>query len=140
MTDIDQVAKLEGEIREFVRGDAASPRRMQRSKADTAADPIAENLNALIGRVADASTEEIDRVILKLQGVRNMLRGEGERVSRDIVGYANSNQATMSVMKVINDSLKQWKDGRSDRMRAIGGSLTVHAGESLQDGGGAASA
>lgn len=134
MTAAEQVAKLEGEIREFVRRDATSLRRTQRNKTDIAADPSAENLNALIRRVADASTEEIDLVILELQGIRDMLRGEGERVSREIVGYASSIQATMSAMKVINDSLEQRKDGQYDPMKATDDTPTDHAAESFEDG------
>ena len=59
---------------------------------------------------AGASMEEIDRVILELQGVRDMLRSEGERVSRELAGYASLSHASMTAMKVIGDSLKQWKD------------------------------
>lgn len=134
MTAAEQVTKLEGEIREFVRRDAPFLRRTQRNETDIAADPSAENLNALIRRVADASTEEIDRVIRELQGVRDRLRGEGERVSREIVGYASSIQATMSAMKDINDSLRQRKDGQYDPMKAIGGTPTDRTAESLEDG------
>jgi len=109
--DIDQaaMAAFEGEIREFVRRDVAFPRR-QRSVAEPAANPTAENLNTLIRRVAGASMDEIDRVILELQGVRAMLRSEGERVSRELAGYASLNHASMTAMKVIGDSLKQWMD------------------------------
>ena len=109
--EVDQAAAtaFEGEIREFVRRDVATLRR-QRSEGDAAADPAAENLNALIRRVAGASMEEIDRVILELQGIRDMLRGEGERVSRELAGYASLSHASMTAMKVIGDSLKQWKD------------------------------
>ncbi len=69
----------------------------------------AASRQALIRRVADASTEEIDRIILQLQGVRDMLRNEGERVSREISKYASLNHASMTAMRVIGDSLKQWK-------------------------------
>ena len=55
--------------------------------------------------------EEIDRVILELQGVREMLRAEGERVTRDIAGYASLSHAAMTSMRVIADSLGQWKNG-----------------------------
>jgi hypothetical protein len=68
-------------------------------------------LNSLIRRVSGASMEEIDRVILELQGMRDMLRNEGERVSREIAGYASLSHAAMTAMKVIADSLKQWKEG-----------------------------
>jgi hypothetical protein len=53
--------------------------------------------------------EEIDRVILELQGVRDMLRNEGDRVSREIAGYASLSHAAMTAMKVIGDSLTHWK-------------------------------
>jgi hypothetical protein len=116
--EVDQAAAtaFEGEIREFVRRDVATLRR-QRSEGDAAADPAAENLNALIRRVAGASMEEIDRVILELQGIRDMLRSEGERVSRELSGYASLSHASMTAMKVIGDSLKQWKDAPLNHSR-----------------------
>ncbi|MFN3657463.1 MAG: hypothetical protein ACK4UO_09450 [Pseudolabrys sp.] len=109
--DVDQAAAnaFEGEIREFVRRDVAFLRR-QRGDAEQAAEqPVADNLNALIQRVSGASMEEIDRVIRELQGVRDMLRHEGERVSREISGYASLSHAAMTAMKVIGESLSQWK-------------------------------
>ena len=108
--DISQAAAnaVEGEIREFVRRDVAHLRRPHNG---TEGDPVSDNLNSLIRRVSGASMEEIDRVILELQGVRDMLRKEGERVSREIAGYASLNHAAMTAMKVIGDSLKQWKEG-----------------------------
>jgi hypothetical protein len=116
--EVDQAAAtaFEGEIREFVRRDVATLRR-QRSEGDVAADPAAENLNALIRRVAGASMEEIDRVILELQGIRDMLRSEGERVSRELAGYASLSHASMTAMKVIGDSLKQWKNAPLNHSR-----------------------
>ena len=111
LADVDQAAanEFEGEIREFVRRDVAFLRR-QRNDVDAVPDPVTENLNSLLKRVSGASMEEIDRVILELQGVRDMLRSEGERVSREIAGYASLSHASMTAMKVIGDSLKQWKD------------------------------
>ena len=109
--DVDQAAAtvFEGEIREFVGRDVAYLRR-QRNEAEPTGEPVPDNLNALIRRVSGASMEEIDRVILELQAVRDMLRSEGERVSREIAGYASLSHASMTAMKVIADSLKQWKD------------------------------
>lgn len=127
MTGVEQLSKLEGDIRAFVRRDTASLRRTQPNETDVSAEPSVENLDALIRRVAGTSTEEIDRVILELQGVRDMLRGEGERVSRDIAGYASLSEAAMSAMKVVNDSLKRWKDVRHDPMPATDGIPTDQA-------------
>jgi hypothetical protein len=108
---VDQAAAnaFEGEIREFVRRDVALLRRQQRNGAESAGDPAADSLNALIRRVSGASMDEIDRVINELQSVREMLRNEGERVSREVAGYASLSHAAMTAMKVIGDSLTQWK-------------------------------
>lgn len=106
-------AAVEGEIREFVRKDVAFLRRpRQDAPMDNAA---AENVNSLIRRVSGASMEEIDRVILELQKVRDMLRHEGERVQREISGYASLSHSAMTAMKVIADSLEQWKSAPQPR-------------------------
>ena len=111
LSDAEQAAAtFEGEIREFVRRDVALLRR-QRPESEPPSEPVSDNLNGLIRRVSGASMEEIDRVILELQGVREMLRSEGERVGREIAGYASLSQAAMTAMKVIGDSLTQWKNG-----------------------------
>lgn len=106
----DQLLKSQGGIREIIqRVDEASSR--QRKEPDAANAPAAENLNGLVRRVASASIEEIDRVILELQSLRDMLRSEGERVSKEITGYASLNHASMTAMKIVGDNLKQWKGG-----------------------------
>lgn len=102
------VSAFEGEIREFVRRDGGTAQR-PRMEADQQPDPATENLNGLIRRVSGASMEEIDRVIVELQGVRDMLRNEGERVSREIAGYASLSHAAITAMRVIGDSLTHWK-------------------------------
>jgi hypothetical protein len=108
LSDVDQAATaFEGEIREFVRRDVSVPRRPPGANEP---DPVTENLNNLIKRVSGASMEEIDRVTLQLQGVRDMLHSEGERVTREIAGYASLSHAAMTAMKVISDSLTQWKN------------------------------
>jgi hypothetical protein len=111
LIDVDQApaTAFEGEIREFVRRDVAFARR-QRGEADTGVDPAADSLNTLVRRIAGASMEEIERVILELQAVRDTLRSEGERVSREISGYANLSHASITAMKVIGDNLKQWNN------------------------------
>jgi hypothetical protein len=100
---------FEGEIREFVRRDVAFLRRARPDAEQPATEPVVDNLNVLIRRVSGASMEEIDRVILELQSVREMLRSEGERVGREIAGYASLSHAAMTAMRVIGDSLTQWK-------------------------------
>ena len=111
---------FEGEIREFIRRDVAHLRRPRPdSEAAAGGDPTTENLNSLIRRVAGASMEEIDRVILELQAVRDMLRNEGDRVSREISGYASLSHAAATSMKVIADSITQWRSGPTNFPRKI---------------------
>jgi hypothetical protein len=112
LSEIDQAAAtaFEGEIREFVRRDVSFLRRQRSNEVEPTSEPVVDSLNALIRRVSGASMEEIDRVILELQSVRDMLRVEGERVGREIAGYASLSHAAMTAMKVIGDSLAQWKN------------------------------
>jgi hypothetical protein len=103
------VSSFEGEIREFIRRGVA-PRR-PREDAPAAGGPAADHVNRLIDQVSGGSMEQIDRVILELQGVRDMLRSEGERVTREISGFASLNHAAMTAMRVVAESLAQWKNG-----------------------------
>jgi hypothetical protein len=111
LSEIDQAAaaatsnEVEGEIREFVRRDVSVFRRPRGESGDVAV----ENINSLIQRVSGASVVEIENVIAELTSVRDMLQSEGERVQREIAGYASLSQAAMTSMKIIADSLAQWK-------------------------------
>jgi hypothetical protein len=104
---------FEGEIREFIRRDVAVVRRAQQQAEPTepAQDAAAEHVNTLVRRVTGGSMEEIDRVILELQAIRDMLRNEGDRVTREVSGFASLNHAAITSMRVIADSLAQWKNG-----------------------------
>jgi ABC-type transporter Mla subunit MlaD len=125
LPDVDPAAAngFEGEIREFLRRDV-SLLHQQQSDADPAKDPAAENLNELIRRIASASMEEIDGVILELQGVRDMLRNEGERLSHEVARYATLNQMSMTAIKAVGDSLKQSKGAPK---QGVGGYVTPDA-------------
>ncbi len=128
--DLDQIAvaaaNVESDIREFVRRDQYAPRQLRasnppRNEVRRPAMPNAPQLhpqmeksvpgeiNDLIRRVSGSSMEEIDRVILELQSVREMLRSEGERVTREVAGYASLNTAAMTAMQIIAESMTQWK-------------------------------
>ena len=113
LSEIDQAAaatnvaqEVEGDIREFVRRDVSV---FRRGRTDAGGEMASDNINSLIQRVAGQSIGEIDHVIGELTRVRDMLRTEGERVQREISGYASLSQAAMTSMKIIGDSLVQWK-------------------------------
>jgi hypothetical protein len=102
--ELERVAEVEGEIREFVRRDAASLRR-----EPDEGKVVADNISSLLQRVAVSSVHEIDRLISDLQVLRNRLHEEGERVQREIVEYATLSQAAMQSTKIIAESLSHWK-------------------------------
>jgi len=114
MTSSEQIAgehpatnEFEGEIREFVRKDVA-PWRKRPERADVS-EAQAENVSMLVQRVAGASISEIDNVIEELRSMREFLRSEGERVQREIAGYATVSQTAAASMKVIAESMAQWR-------------------------------
>jgi hypothetical protein len=63
----------------------------------------------LIRRVAGAAVDEIDSVIQELEGVRQMLRNESERVSREVALYVGLNHASVAAMRTIANNIKKWK-------------------------------
>lgn len=106
--DIAQTTpEFEGQIREFIRRDVTGRRR---PREDTG-DPAVESVNLLIERVSGQTVSEIDRVMSELNNMRDMLRREGERVQRELTGYAGLSQSAMMSMKIISESLAQWKPG-----------------------------
>lgn len=113
LSEIDQAAaaanvaeEVEGDIREFVRRDVSV---FRRPRPEGGGEMAVDNINGLIQRVAGQSIGEIEHVIGELTRVRDMLRNEGERVQREISGYASLSQAAMTSMKIIADSLAQWQ-------------------------------
>jgi hypothetical protein len=115
MTSSEQIGdnpttnEFEGEIREFVRKDVA-PWRKRPERMDASADTQADNVSMLVQRVAGASMSEIDNVIEELRSMREYLRSEGERVQREIAGYATVSQTAAASMKVIAESMSQWRN------------------------------
>jgi hypothetical protein len=53
--------------------------------------------------------------MVDLQRVRDFLASEGERVQREIAGYAQLSQVAMTSVKIIAESMQQWKTQVGDR-------------------------
>jgi hypothetical protein len=104
--EIDAAANLEENLSASIRRDIP-PSRHRDSEA--VAEPTSGHPNELLQQVANASIEEIDRIILELQGLRDMLRGEGERLSNEIARYATLNNITMTVTRSVAERLKHSK-------------------------------
>jgi hypothetical protein len=112
--NIAAVTEVEAGIRDFVRNDVAYLRRPPHgAAADTPLEPNTEatvnNVNSLIQRVAGTSLSEIENLISELESVRDLLHAEGQRVQREIAGYAQLSQAAMKSTRMIADNVAQWK-------------------------------
>ncbi len=107
------VTEVEAGIREFVRNDIAYLRRPAALSAEQASEASAEatvnNVNSLIQRVAGTSLSEIENLISELESLRELLHAEGQRVQREISGYAQLSQAAMKSTRMIADNVGQWK-------------------------------
>jgi hypothetical protein len=115
-SNLAAVSEVEAGIRDFVRNDVAYLRRpapTMLSNADAGLDPGAEatvnSVNSLIQRVAGTSLGEIENLISELESLRDLLHAEGQRVQREISGYAQLSQAAMKSTRMIADNVAQWK-------------------------------
>jgi hypothetical protein len=115
-TNLDAASDVEAGIRDFVRNDIAYLRRptppsmvTSTDAVDTAADATVTNVNSLIQRVAGTSLAEIENLISELESLRDVLHAEGQRVQREISGYAQLSQAAMKSTRMIADNVAQWK-------------------------------
>ena len=119
-SNLAAVSEVEAGIRDFVRNDVAYLRRPATTgvvsgtaETATALEPSTEatvnNVNSLIQRVAGSSLAEIENLISELESLRDLLHAEGQRVQREISGYAQLSQAAMKSTRMIADNVTQWK-------------------------------
>ena len=83
-------------------------------------DQGAGQVNSLVERVAGASVLEIEQLVSQLQGLRDLLRREADRVQREMTGYVHLSDAAMKSTTIIADGVSQWKSaidgGRAERV------------------------
>jgi hypothetical protein len=105
------VTEVEAGIREFVRNDVAYLRRPGQTPLSDLPenDATVKNVNSLIQRVAGTSLGEIENLIAELESLRDLLHAEGQRVQREIAGYAHLSHAAMKSTRMISENLAQWK-------------------------------
>ena len=116
-SNLDAVSEVEAGIRDFVRNDIAYLRRPGPGTVSTPEATVLEptheatvnNVNSLIQRVAGTSLSEIENLISELESLRELLHAEGQRVQREISGYAQLSHAAMKSTRMIADNVAQWK-------------------------------
>jgi hypothetical protein len=115
--NLDAVSDVEAGIRDFVRNDVAYLRRPPAPGMLAGSEPPLESnseaavnsVNSLIQRVAGTSLGEIENLVSELESLRDLLHSEGQRVQREISGYAQLSQAAMKSTRMIADNVAQWK-------------------------------
>jgi hypothetical protein len=114
-SNLAAVSEVEAGIRDFVRNDVAYLRRPSGAPSSTEmplepnTEATVNNVNSLIQRVAGTSLSEIESLISELESLRDLLHSEGQRVQREISGYAQLSQAAMKSTRMIADNVAQWK-------------------------------
>jgi hypothetical protein len=105
MNGLDRIgAEVEGGIRELVSRDVAEPRRQIADRSNDS-ETVINNLGLLLQRVSLNSVNEIDELISELKMLREQLQHDGERMAREIVGYASLSQAAMQSTKILTEGL-----------------------------------
>ena len=117
-TNLATVSEVEAGIRDFVRKDLAHLRRPASGGDGTEREPSAEatvnNVNSLIQRIAGTSRSQVETLVSELESLRDLLHAEGQRVQREISGYAQLSQAAMKSTRMIADNIEQWKRTADD--------------------------
>ena len=115
-SSLDAVSEVDAGSRFLVRNHNAFLRRAAPGALDNGevliepnAEATVNNVNSLIQRVAGTSLGEIENLVSELEGLRDLLHTEGQRVQREISGYAQLSQAAMKSTRMIADNVAQWK-------------------------------
>ena len=114
ITEEDKNLAAVTEVEAGIRKDVAYLRRTPATPstdapADTSAEAAVSSVNTLIHRVAGASLGEIENLIAELEGLRTLMHNEGQRIQRELAGYAQLGQTAMKSTRMIADNLAQWK-------------------------------
>jgi hypothetical protein len=99
--------QIEGELGELIRRDVGPLRKPQPVAPN--ADAAVGQVNSVIDRVSSASVKEIEKLIAELENLRDFVQTEGQRVQREISGYAQMSQSAMSSTKIMVESVAKWK-------------------------------
>jgi hypothetical protein len=97
------------DVREFRKAPWRKPRPEALRELEITRELPVDNVNSLVRRVADQSADEIEHLITELQAARDILRGEADRLQRELLGYADMSQTAMTSIKVIGESVAKWK-------------------------------
>jgi len=125
--DLESDTTIEDEIGNTVRSDRLSERRPRFKPLPEPGGELSETIGELIQKVGAPSIAEIEKLISDLQGARNYLKAEAERIQQETQRYAHLSDTASASVKIITESLGQWRKGSETGRSASGGNASSDA-------------
>jgi hypothetical protein len=95
--------ELEENVRTMVWASASARQAVEGEDGELSAG----DLGAMLREVSRVSVDEVDRLIIELQTLRQTLQTAGERIERDIADYATLSVQATQLTKIVFDGVKQ---------------------------------
>jgi hypothetical protein len=89
------VAAIELDMRDMLRG----------KKSGQAVQEPQRDLASMISQISSSSVHEIDHLIAGLQGVRDKLNTDGDRIHREVEQHASFSRSIVDLTGIINDAM-----------------------------------
>jgi hypothetical protein len=85
--------------------DMRSLLRAKKARLSDASKETASDYPSLVSQISGQSVYEVDHLIAGLQGVREKLGNDGDRLHREIVQYAAFSQSIIELTKIVSDGM-----------------------------------
>jgi dihydroxyacetone kinase len=80
-----------------------------------------DRLAALIQKIGATPLVELEKLIGELQAAKTYLQSEGERIEREAVGYVELGQTALESVKIIAETVGEWRKAGHPVRRTNGG-------------------
>jgi hypothetical protein len=102
-------ASIEGNANNSARGEGT----ISKPRYETGAELSSQTLAALVQKIGAPSIAEIEKLIGDLQAARSYLESEGQRIQQEMTRYAHLSDTASASVKIITESLGQWRNGNN---------------------------
>ena len=116
------IKSIEEEISNSVRGDRLTDRLTRLRPQAEAAGELSETIGDLVQKVGATSVAEIEKLIGDLQAARSYLKAEADRLQQELTRYAHLSDTASASVKIITESLGQWRKGNEAVRNVVAGS------------------